>query len=150
MTAEFPAGGRRRPMHFAPKPQAGYPTAPTLSRRSLLKLGAGAAALTAAGGYALDRTIGGRILRADAGLATRPVRELTIMGTDGWISMPPGAAPGGPIWPDEAPHAAPFRRHPARVRGGNRHRQTETVVVERPANAVPLVCRRACGLKETL
>src|SRR5579864_2857076 len=100
MTAEFPAGGRRRPTHFAPKPQQALPMGPAMSRRSLLKLGAGAAALTAAGGYALDRTMGGRILRADAGLANRPVRELTIMGTDGWISMPPGAAPAGPIWPD--------------------------------------------------
>jgi hypothetical protein len=86
-------------MHFAPK-RLGV-AGPTLSRRSMLKLGAGAAALTAAGGYALDRVTSHSILRADAGMANRPIRQITIMGTDGWIAMPADAAPAGPQWPDE-------------------------------------------------
>jgi FtsP/CotA-like multicopper oxidase with cupredoxin domain len=73
---------------------------PTLTRRSLLKFGAGAAALTAAGGYALERATGRSLLRADAGMGNRPIKQFTIMGTDGWVSMPPGAAPAGPQWPD--------------------------------------------------
>ncbi len=102
MTAEMPARGRHSPAHFTRPRREGLvvPGSPTLSRRSLLKLGAGATALAAAGGYALDQVTAHPFRTAAGSPATRPVKTLTIMGTDGWISMPAGAAAAGPIWPD--------------------------------------------------
>lgn len=73
--------------------------APAMSRRTLLKFGAGAA--TAAAAFGLERSAPlRRLRRADFNLAAMPVKNLTLVGTDGWISMPTGAAAAGPIWPD--------------------------------------------------
>jgi FtsP/CotA-like multicopper oxidase with cupredoxin domain len=89
MTLGLP--GRRR----AIPPQQG----PVLSRRSLLKYGAGAATAFAIVG--LERsTPMGKLRRIDDTQSLRPVRSLTMVGTDGWISMPPGSAPAGDVWPD--------------------------------------------------
>ena len=117
MTINFPT--RRGGTHF----EGNRPTAggPTLSRRSVLKLGASSAALAAAGAYGIDRAVakgGIRLADLNTGL-TQPVKLLSIAGTDGWIAMPSGpvtnpalakvnhgivyadgAAPGGPTWPD--------------------------------------------------
>jgi FtsP/CotA-like multicopper oxidase with cupredoxin domain len=124
MTVNFPA--RRPGVHFEGGP-ARTASAPRLSRRSVLKLGLGSTALAAAGAYGLDRAVGGRgLYRIADNLPARPVKLLSLMGTDGWISMPSGkitnpalakvdpallfadgAAPGGPTWPD--PFAAADR-----------------------------------------
>src|ERR1700730_12114740 len=102
MTINFPA--RRSGTHFRGTPQ--QPSAPaagrTLSRRTLLKLGAGSTALAAAGAYRLDKTTARTSLRriADPNTTTRPVKQLTLVGTDGWVSMPPSAASGGRAFPD--------------------------------------------------
>jgi len=97
MSVNFPA---RRGSHFAGD---GAHRGPVMSRRNLLKLGAGtAAAATAA--YGLDRTIARPSTRPIGTLdsqGTRPVRNLSIVGTDGWVSFPPDAAPAGDIWPDK-------------------------------------------------
>jgi FtsP/CotA-like multicopper oxidase with cupredoxin domain len=116
MTINFPA--RRSGMHFQKDPPVAG--GPVLSRRSVMKLGAGSAALAAAGAYGIDRSVGRAGLRrvVDGGLP-QPVKLLSIAGTDGWIAMPygkvtnpalakvnpgvvfnDGVAPGGPTWPD--------------------------------------------------
>jgi FtsP/CotA-like multicopper oxidase with cupredoxin domain len=71
-----------------------------VSRRSLLKYGAGSATALAIVG--LERSTPLSKLRriANAPQPGAPVRTLTLVGTDGWISMPKGAAPAGPVWPD--------------------------------------------------
>ncbi len=116
MTINFPA--RRSGMHFQKDPPAAG--GPVLSRRSLMKLGVGSAALAAAGAYGIDRSVsrGGLRRVVDTGLP-QPVKLLSITGTDGWIAMPSGkvtnpalakvnpglvfndaGAAGGPTWPD--------------------------------------------------
>jgi FtsP/CotA-like multicopper oxidase with cupredoxin domain len=76
-----------------------YPEGPALSRRSLLKYGAGAA--TAFTIFGLERSTPlGKLRRIAATPNTRPIKQLTLVGTDGWISMPQQSAPAGPIWPD--------------------------------------------------
>ena len=116
MTVNFPA--RRSGSHFTG--DLGRTGGPVLSRRNLLKLGAGSAAAAAAGAYGINRAMGRNGIRhIDDTSAYRPVKLLSLVGTDGWISMPDGAisnpalhtadpgivfaggaAPGGPIWPD--------------------------------------------------
>jgi FtsP/CotA-like multicopper oxidase with cupredoxin domain len=97
MSINFPA---RRGTHFTDNAGRG---GPTLSRRNLIKLGAGSAAAAAAA-YGLDRTIARPSTRPIATLdnaGKRPVRKLSIVGTDGWVSFPKDAAPAGDIWPDK-------------------------------------------------
>jgi FtsP/CotA-like multicopper oxidase with cupredoxin domain len=116
MTVNFPA--RRTGMHYE-LGKARTKGGPVVSRRSVLKLGAGSAAL-AASAYGFQRAVGGRGLQRIAdNLPLRPVKLLSVMGTDGWVSMPSGsvanpalakvdpgvvfkdgAAAGGPTWPD--------------------------------------------------
>jgi FtsP/CotA-like multicopper oxidase with cupredoxin domain len=71
-----------------------------LSRRSLLKFGAGTATAFAIVGLERSTPLGKlqRIVSPKGPI--RPVRSLTLVGTDGWISMPPSAAPAGSVWPD--------------------------------------------------
>jgi len=114
MTIEFPA---RSGSHFSGR-RLRPATGPVLSRRDLLKLGAGSAAAAAAGAYGVDRVLArGGLRHIDESLALRPVKNLSLMGTDGWVSMPSGpitsralttagitftdgAVPAGPTWPD--------------------------------------------------
>jgi FtsP/CotA-like multicopper oxidase with cupredoxin domain len=71
-----------------------------LSRRSLLKYGAGAATAFAIVGLERSTPLGKlhRVVKSSS--TGNPVRNLTLVGTDGWISMPPDAAAAGPVWPD--------------------------------------------------
>jgi hypothetical protein len=70
-----------------------------MSRRSLLKYGAGAAAGFAIIGLERSAPVT-RLRPIVAAQPLRPVRQLTLVGTDGWISMPPGSSAAGPVWPD--------------------------------------------------
>jgi hypothetical protein len=101
MTINFPA--RRLGTHFrgTPKVQAPDAARPTLSRRTLFKAGASTAAAAAAVGYGINRTsTRGGVRTIGASAPTRLVKELTVVGTDGWVSMPPSAGGGGTAWPD--------------------------------------------------
>jgi len=99
MTIQFPA--RPSGSHY----DDGRVRRAMITRRSLFKLGAGSAAIAAAGAYGLDRGVGNGSIRRINDLQTqRPIKNLTLVGTDGWVSMPSGAAPTGTpgttIWPD--------------------------------------------------
>jgi FtsP/CotA-like multicopper oxidase with cupredoxin domain len=72
---------------------------PVVSRRTLMKYGMSAAAAGTLVG--LERsTPFAHLRRIDDTQTLRPIRQLTLVGTDGWISMPSGSAPAGPAWPD--------------------------------------------------
>ena len=65
-----------------------------LSRRTFIK-GTGAAAAVTAAGFGLQHTLLSRL----SGVV-RPRRDITMVATDGWISMPTQAAPVAPFYPD--------------------------------------------------
>ena len=99
MTINFPA--RRPGMHFrGAADESSADARRTLSRRTLLKAGAGSAAIAGAATYGISRT-SAKSGAVKAITATgRPIKELTLVGTDGWISMPPASASGGTAFPD--------------------------------------------------
>ncbi|MCU1686649.1 MAG: copper oxidase [Amycolatopsis sp.] len=71
------------------------------SRRALLYGGAGTVAAIAGGrllGSRLDTTAS-PLVRPLAAVVP-PVTELHFAATDGWVSMPSGAPPNAPFWPD--------------------------------------------------
>jgi len=81
MTINFPA--RRNGSHFQDLENA---RRAMMTRRSLFKLGAGSAAIAAAGAYGLQRTgRGGSARSILASTNTLPVKALTLVGTDGWV-----------------------------------------------------------------
>ncbi|HEY0530190.1 MAG TPA: multicopper oxidase domain-containing protein [Actinoplanes sp.] len=68
-----------------------------LSRRSLL------AGLTGAAGSALllnSGSVGRPQARVLTAAVPNPTKEVHLAGTDGWVSMPAGAPPIAPFWPD--------------------------------------------------
>jgi FtsP/CotA-like multicopper oxidase with cupredoxin domain len=76
-----------------------------VGRRALLAGAVGAAgwAMLPAGSSAGSSTSGGIRGSAVAGrplAAPAPAVEVHLAGTDGWVSMPAGAPPIGPFWPD--------------------------------------------------
>jgi FtsP/CotA-like multicopper oxidase with cupredoxin domain len=84
-----------------------------LSRRDLLKYGGLTAAAAAAAG--LGPRLVGTILQPGRALALDPLPDLRLVGTDGWISMPPGpdiiSAAYGKVHPDSyAPNDPNYRR----------------------------------------
>jgi FtsP/CotA-like multicopper oxidase with cupredoxin domain len=65
-----------------------------LTRRTFIK-GTGAAAAVTAAGFGLQHSL---LSRFAAGV--RPRRDITMVATDGWVSMPQQAAPVAPFFPD--------------------------------------------------
>jgi FtsP/CotA-like multicopper oxidase with cupredoxin domain len=99
MANEFPRRLIRPHSHELASGKPLFPDGQALTRRSLFKLGAGAAATVALLGLERSTPLG-KLRRIDDPRPLRPVVPLTLVGTDGWISMPVGSSPAGPVWPD--------------------------------------------------
>jgi FtsP/CotA-like multicopper oxidase with cupredoxin domain len=101
MSPKFPGRRQGDQFHDLAGRKPLYPEGPVLSRRSLLKFGAGTATAFAIVGLERSTPLGKlRRIGAQGSGPNRPVRNLTLVGTDGWISMPTDTAAAGSVWPD--------------------------------------------------
>jgi hypothetical protein len=72
-----------------------------LSRRQVFRIGGQAAVLATTFGLLRQSTSGGQPPRLRPVLdVTGNIVERQLVATDGWVSMPAGAAPRAPVWPD--------------------------------------------------
>ncbi len=81
-----------------------------LSRRALLA-GAGGAGAVILGGRMVAPAIASSLPGAVAAAATHPQKTKHLVGTDGWVSMPQGARPDLPFFPDSLAPAGGFNTY---------------------------------------